>query len=255
MENVSLPSTLYQSAYQLKASFICPRSERAHFGRSIAQLTISVGQAVHEGEKLKATLACINKFAGCKIMIDDSIQSYTLAISAPHQSPAICLAKAIQAGDDYLAAHADLFNAHLTIPFEIIRWRDFLTLPAWRQAIDNMHRLYQDDLILKAAIHQTADAFLARYERTRASKDYRRDLAEQLCIQYLLEECAVMKEIWIGLGCHYEVYPSPRNQAMATTYERYIAPTYPHLLKPVALRFNKKWHSVLSLPGAGNEMA
>jgi hypothetical protein len=40
-------------------------------------------------------------------------------------------------------------------------------------------------------------------------------------------------------GYEFVVYPSGRNPALGATYELLIKPTYPNLLRSVALRFKK----------------
>lgn len=225
---------------RLKASFMCPKEYRQQFPHSIAQMTISVGQSVHEGERLQNVSQLINQsFAGCKIIIDDSIQWYTLALSTPEKSPLELQQIAIMAGDDYLARNRHYFEKLFTIPYEIIRWKDWLNTLAWQKAVQNMHLAYDQNSLFKQAIDDNVHIFLARYEKNHAKGNFDRYHAVNMCTQYLLEECAVMKDIWTKLGCHFEVYPSGRNQAMNATHKLFIAPHSPHLLLPVAIRFNR----------------
>lgn len=227
----------------LKASFAGASGYHSHFKESTAQLTISVGQPIHEGEKLVATLKLINRsFSACKIMIDDSIQWYTLAILNPEASQENLIQQAIEAGDRYLHRHQDFFTTLLTIPYDIIRWKDWLNTPAWQNAVLGMQVIYQEDEIIREAIRQNVDSFLSRYEKRSLPENYVREHAENLCTHYLLEECAVMKDLWVTLGCHYEVYPSGRNEAMSAIYERYIKPhpEYFHLLKSIGIRFHRR---------------
>ncbi len=224
----------------LKASFAGAKAFRHHFSRATAQLTISIGQAVHEGERLAATLALINRsFASCKVMIDDSIQWYTLAINAPEQSSSLLLQNAIAAGDHYLNTTSALFQSSLTIPYEIVRWKDWHGLPSWQTAVALMHQDYEENTLLRSEIQKNITTFLDRYEKRGTDKTYDRSRAWRLCLHYLLEECAVMRTFWVELGCHYEVYPSGRNEAMRATYEHYIQPYHPHLLTSIALRFHR----------------
>jgi hypothetical protein len=183
-------------------------------------------------------LQLVNKsFAGCKIMIDDSIQWFTLAIGSPNQSKEELIQAAIQAGDNYLR-RLDL--RCLTIPYEIIRWRDWVGTAEWSTAIDSMREAYQNNPALQTAIDNSVNTFLQRYEKNHSLANYDRLRAVSLCTAYLIEECGVMKNLWPQLGCAYEIYPSGRNEAMAATYQYYIQPFYPHLLKSVAIRFNRK---------------
>lgn len=225
---------------KLKTSFMCPKEYRRQFANSIAQMTISVGQAVHEGERLHTVTKLINQsFAGCKVIIDDSIQWYTLAIGMREKSPQELLQMAITAGDEYLARHLCCFKKLFTIPYEIIRWKDWLNTPAWQEAVESTHLAYDQNHFFKQAIDNNVQTFLARYEKNHAKANYDRAHAVKMCTQYLLEECGVMKEFWVKLGCHFEVYPSYRNQAMQATHKLFIEPHFPHLLLPVAIRFNR----------------
>jgi hypothetical protein len=222
----------------LKASFMCSKAYRTQFQDPTAQLTISVGQSIHEGERLMATLKLVNKaFSHCTIMVDDSIQWHTLSLANPQASPDVLLKVAIAAGDDYLARNEAIF-ASFTIPYRIIRWRDWHGSLKWQVAIQNMQIAYDTNPVLKQAIDSNVQTFLARYERNQVSDQYDREHAVNRCTHYLIEECAVMRDFWVPLGCHYEVYPSGRNAAMTATHHLFIAP-YHHLLLPISLRFNR----------------
>lgn len=232
--------SLNNYASQLKASFMCPQSYRQNFLLSHAQMTISVGQSVHEGERLEAVTKLINRhFKVCKIVVDDSIQWHTLAISQSHQTKAELLNLAIEAGNDYLTRNMKTFK-NFTIPYEIVRWCDWINTTAWHEAIKSIYLAYQTNLTFKQAVKNNVSTFLQRYERNNSLWDYDRSLAVELCTQYLLEECGVMKDIWVTLGCQYEVYPSGRNEAMTTTHQLFIEPHYSNLLKPIAIRFNRR---------------
>ena len=226
---------------RLKTTFSCSKDYRQQFSVSTAQITMSVGQPVHEGERLTNVIQLVNRsFARCKIMIDDSIQWYTLAMGTSCHTKEELITKAIMAGDDYLERTKDIFNNNLTIPFEIIRWRDWMGTPEWERAIATMHKAYSENNAFHQAIDNCAHTFLTRYEKNHDLSDYHPARAKELCTHYLLEECGVMQNLWIKLGCHFEIYPSGRNEAMDATYKLFIEPQYPHLLRPVAIRFNRR---------------
>lgn len=223
----------------LKASFMCSKTYREQFPNPRAQLTISVGQPIHEGERLSATVKLVNQsFTHCTIMIDDSIQWYTLAINTPNTPQATLLEQAIQAGDDYLKRNQALFENTFTIPYQIIRWKDWHNTIPWQQAIIKMTQDYETNPLLQQGIDQNVHTFLTRYEKNKASHTYDRTIATILCTHYLIEECAIMRTFWVDLGCHYEVYPSRRNEAMSATYRLCIEPHYTCLL-PISLRFHR----------------
>ncbi|MFT3742281.1 MAG: hypothetical protein QM752_06405 [Gammaproteobacteria bacterium] len=226
---------------RLKTTFNCPVEYRKQFPASTAQITISVGQPVHEGERIEGVVQLVNRsFKDCIIMLDDSIQSYTNAIAAPHKSKEMLLAEAIKAGDEYLERNGPIFKANLTIPYRIKRWKDWLGTPEWRAAVREMREAYAVNSEFHQGINACVNTFLQRYEKNKLQHTYDRAHAEKLCITYLVEECGVMKDLWTTLGSHFEVYPSGRNEAMDATYKLFIEPKSPHLLRPVAIRFNRR---------------
>jgi hypothetical protein len=224
----------------LKASFMCSKAYRQQVLEPIAQLTVSIGQPIHEGERLAATVKLVNAaFSQCIIMIDDSVQWRTLAISHPHKTEEILLNAAIQAGDDYLSRHAATFAQYFTIPYRIIRWKDWHGTFLWQTAIQAMTAHYANDALLREAIDTNVHSFLARYEKS-APANYNRLFAEKMCRDYLIEEAAIMKDFWVPLGRHYEVYPCGRNETMNAVHQRFIAPHHSVLLLPISLRFHRK---------------
>jgi hypothetical protein len=223
----------------LKASFMCSKAYRQQVLEPTVQLTVSVGQPIHEGERLSAALALVNTaFSHCTIMIDDSIQWRTYAIGNPNADEAALLQAAIQAGDDYLARNTPLFAHYLTIPYRIVRWQDWHGTPEWQGAIERMAQTYATHPTLRQAIDTNVTTFLSRYEKKDLPQNYNRQHAEPLCTAYLIEECAIMKEFWPKLGCNYELYPSGRNEAMQAIHQLFIAPKL--LLLPISLRFHRK---------------
>jgi hypothetical protein len=224
---------------KLKASFMCSKSYRQQVEEPTVQLTVSVGQPIHEGERLSATLALVNTaFSHCTIMIDDTIQWRTYAIGNPDADEAALLQAAIQAGDDYLARNTPLFAHYLTIPYRIVRWQEWHGTLEWQSAISSMQETYASNTILQQAIDTNVTTFLSRYEKKGLPQHYNRQWAESLCTAYLIEECAIMKEFWPELGCHFELYPSGRNEAMQAIHQLFIAPKL--LLLPISLRFHRK---------------
>jgi len=88
----------------VKASFRdCPINDREQFYTSSCIMPISVGQKVHEGDKFLATIKLIgSRFKTCALLIDDSIQRFTLQIGEPSLSLDEAYKKAIKLGDLWL---------------------------------------------------------------------------------------------------------------------------------------------------------
>jgi hypothetical protein len=222
----------------IKASFKeCPLEDRKIFYKSHCLMPISIGQKVHEGEKFIATMRLVERtFARCTILLDDSVQKYTLKIKS-EEDLAILHQQAIEAGTAWLQKQKDLILDKLSIPYTVIRWDDWLLLPEYTENYKKVVSLYNENLIYKAAIDNTIKDFLDRYAAHDATSfDYNK--ARDLCLVYLLEECTVMS-LWVKGGYDFELYPSGRNKAMSATYEFLIKNQYQNLLKSVSLRFKK----------------
>lgn len=221
----------------IKASFRGnPAKERQLFSSSSCLMPISVGQSIHEGKKFEAVIQLVNRsFQQCTILIDDSVQRHTLAIDKVIE-PQMLYEEALTLGSQWVIRNKQVYS-QLTIPYQVMRWDDWLKHVDYINQWEKIKKLYETDKQYKAAIHRNIDEFLTRFF---ARKEYPKDLNRsfQLCLDYLLEECAVMC-LWTQ-GCYnFELYPSGRNKAMEATYERLIKTSFPHYLRPVAIRFKK----------------
>lgn len=222
-----------------KASFReCPVDDRKKFSDSKCIVPISVGQKVHEGEKFLATIQLINaSFQACTILVDDSIQRFTLKIDEPHSSLEKLHGDALEHGNKWLERSKQTHEL-LSISYEIMRWDDWRTHQDFKKAYERVENLYNTDELYRNAIHANIDDFLSRYGSRVDDGNFDKQHAFDCCLQYLKEECTVMC-LWALGEYHFEVYPSGRNKAMAATYEKIIKPSHPNLLKSVALRFKK----------------
>ncbi len=223
----------------VKASFReCPISDRKIFSKSKCIMPISVGQHVHEGKKFLATIKLINtSFNKCTILIDDSVQRHTMKIDNAKNDDFL-YQMAVKAGDDWLERNEAAYK-QLTIPYNIMRWDDWLASATYKNSYERVKKHYDAHEFYKKEIQANIEEFLSRYLGRFSDKsqvDYKR--AFSLCLGYLLEECAVMC-LWVEKEYDFEIYPSGRNKAMAATYEHLIKPAYPNFLKSVALRFKK----------------
>lgn len=221
-----------------KASFRGnPPEERKQFSEASCLMPISVGQAVHENEKFTAVVKLVNaSFKTCTILVDDSVQRHTLAICS-ELDPDALYDDALALGQQWLLRN-QIRYAELTIPYQILRWDDWLKHPDFEMQLERVRRFYSDNLQYRASIHQNVDDFLTRYLGRESSPFWDKQRSVRLCIDYLLEECAVMC-LWTHGEYHFELYPSGRNQAMRATYEMLIKPQFPEHLRSVAVRFKK----------------
>ena len=224
--------------YRMKASFRCLKEDREEFAQSKAQVTVSVGQDIHEGVKFESTMQLVNEsFEFCVIMLDDTIQRYSLALDS-RKKPNDFLVEAKSLGDEWLERNRAAYS-NLEIPLKIVRWDDFRLRPDFSSTYLRMQQFYDHNSAFFDAVNNNAKQFLDRYEKRVLSPEYDRGKAYALCVQYLIEENAGMV-LWPEMGCHFEVYPSGRNPSMQVTYDKLIAPDQPQLLRQVSLRFNKR---------------
>jgi len=213
--------------------------EKANFSQSQCLLTISVGQEVHEGEKFFSTIELVNgAFNSCIMLIDDSLQRHTMAINTTKDA-AFFYKTSVKEGNLWLKRN-EKYYSRLTILKKIIRWDTWLAHPAYESKQKELKTLIENDVSYRETFEDTITEFLRRYyERLQRVLGFDMAKARQLCFDYLLEECVAMC-LWHELNCHFEVYPSRRNQAMSETHRRFVLPNYPDLLHPVGIKFKNR---------------
>ena len=223
----------------IKASFrACAIDDRKKFYKSTCILPISVGQPVHENEKFFATLKLINsKFKRCTLLVDDTIQRFTLQIGNPTLTIDKAYKQAIELGDLWMKRNQHIYT-QLTIPYTIKRWDYWRNLPEYITCYKKVEEFYNNDAQYKQAIHDNVEEFVTRCIQRLNVDKIDKDQAFNNCLLYLKEECAVMS-LWMKDKYDFEVYPAGRNKAMSATYEKIIKPANPDLLRSVALRFKK----------------
>jgi len=217
----------------IKPVFKCPEEFKNIFSQSRCLLTISVGQEAHEGEKFATTVDLVNRsFGECTMLIDDSLQRHTMALNTEKNAEDFYDISMLE-GDAWLNRNSRIYN-RITIPLNIIRWNQWLFHENFQSQQKKIIELISQDLEYSNAFLETVQEFLRRYcNRTEPSQ------VDQLCMNYLLEECTAMS-LWPELNCHFEVYPSKRNFAMAATHQRFVLPDYPDLLHSIAIKFKNR---------------
>ena len=202
-------------------------------------LTISVGQEVHEGEALDITIDVVNRHFGSVILlIDDSLQRHTMALHQPLGAEAF-YEPALNAGDAWLSRNAAAYQ-RLQGLSRILRWDHWLKHPEFKTQEQYLRTQLKQDPAYRDSMDQTIEIFLHRYcRRLTQARAFNHPRAQGLCLDYLLEECTALC-LWPELQCQFEVYPSPRNQAMTYTHQQWVLPQYPDLLHPIALKFKHR---------------
>lgn len=229
-------SSLSLSKERTKASFICPHEYKSKFSQARALLPVSVGMAVHEKSKFDATMEAVQKnFNSCVIIVDDTIQRFTMSIYYPGKSSRELIIDSSTAGSEWIKRNKPTLD-RLTIPYRIIRWSYWLHHMEFQNAMDQVKEMNKNNPLFQIALDTSIEEFLSRVgKRIKFDKPS----AVSACRKYLFEECAAMT-LWPELRCQFEIYPSGRNMILKTNYELLIEPKYPDLLKSVAVRFNKK---------------
>ena len=225
---------------QIKPVFRCDEHFKPLFNKSKCLLTISVGQEVHEGEKFLSTVALVDRcFDACVMVVDDTLQRHTMAMEIGAESGDELFLASLKAGDSWLDRNRAAYS-QMHIPLLIIRWNEWLSHKKYLSFKAMLEQTYRLDTSYRASFEATIDQFLERYSRRNQDKNYVTDpKARQLCLDYLMEECAAMC-LWPELGCEFEVYPNYRNAAMDETHRRFVLPEHPGLLHSVCVKFKNR---------------
>lgn len=224
---------------RLKPVFKHADVEKSKFKQSRCLLTISVGQEVHEKEHFERTVELVNvSFDSCIMLIDDSLQRHTMALASERDADSF-YQRSIEAGNQWLERNA-VYYERLEILDKVIRWDHWLMHSDFQAQQDKIKSLISSNHSYKIAFINTVDAFLNRYfRRIKDKTKFNLEGAQQFCLNYLIEECTALC-LWPELACHFEVYPSRRNLAMAETHKRFVLPQYPDFLHAVSIKFKNR---------------
>lgn len=219
----------------VRAVFKCENSYKAKFSQSQCLITISVGQDSHEGEKFGALVELINNsFKSCIMIIDDSLQRHTMALSSEKNSD-FFYPLSIKEGNTWLLRHKKIIK-NFSILKKIIRWDAWLNHSKFLiQKNEILHLIATQDPYRKA-FETAVEDFLEKYCRRKFSKSFNINRAEQLCFDFVVEECAALS-LWPELQCRFEVYPSNNNLAMDETRKYFIFSQDPELLQSIKAGF------------------
>lgn len=223
----------------IKPVFRCVSIYKNLFKHSQCALTISVGQKAHEEEMLAATVELVNtRFSSCIIFLDDTLQRHTMALNT-NKSAEDFYEMSFKEGDLWLQRNKKYYSK-LTILKDIIRWNTWLNHPSFNKEKEKVTLLIKEDPFYRSIFQETVNKFLSRYcSRLHTQLYLNLEKARQHCLDYLIEECAALC-LRLESTCHFEIYPSRRNLAMAETYKRFILPKYPDLLRPISMKFKSR---------------
>lgn len=214
-----------------------PQQDKDFLKSKSCIVSISVGGKAHEGEKFSATLSMVNaRFKKCLIVVGDTLQRHTLAISSNKQNSFELYALAKRHGDEWLQRNMQTITNELHIPYQIVRWDHWLNSDKFSNNFAKTRKLYDTNALFRRSIHQVIEKFMHRHVQ-RSSAIIKNNIADH-SINYLLEECACMLQ-WFDEGYEYEVYPSKRIQALSYFFETAEPTRSLRLMQSAQVRFDK----------------
>ena len=209
------------------------------FKNSTCLLTISIGQETHEDNRFAATMEMIKQsFKGCTIALHDVLQRHTIAL-AYNKEASNFYDMAIAAGDSWLERNKE-YLSNSAIPINVLRWDSWLSDPDYEKHKSMVLAEIKSDDHYREQFDLTIDDYLSRYcRRLEKPLDFDKQRAHRLCLDYLIEECAVMC-LWPNSNCQYELYPSKHNAAMEATRIKFLEKENKSLIKGLAIAFNHR---------------
>lgn len=221
---------------KVRAVLRCPEEYKKEFATSSCLLTISVGQATHEGELFEATMEIVGKsFASCTILVDDVLQRHTMAIT-DNKDPNHFYDLAKKEGDFWLDRNEKYYK-RLGIPLTILRWEKWLIHSQFQDRLKLIKKQMLIDSLYKNVVDKSINDFLQKLsKRVKLLSEFDWDRAYQLSYDFVTEECAALC-LWPELGSNFELYPIKHNEAINETRNRFVLPQYPNLLRAVNIVF------------------
>jgi tRNA-dependent cyclodipeptide synthase len=176
------------------------------------RLQISVGQAYHEGSKLSAVVAWINRnetITSVDISVNDELQAHTLMALGYNADEAQY--RAAKAGADYVERNAGILGG-LTAPATLTRWWDWLNAPSYQSTKSAFDDAWLRDPQLRSACNIDSRWIVEqRSKQGMPVHDVQHWVAHST--NYVREEMVVFA-IQSALGPAAEIYPG-RNLATA----------------------------------------
>ncbi|WP_433463982.1 tRNA-dependent cyclodipeptide synthase [Spirillospora sp. CA-128828] len=154
--------------------------------QSHCRLPVSIGQAYHEGDKLRATVDWVNRHAGrpfrqCTIVLADSLHRHNL--QGPHS-----WSEARATGDSWLNRNSRSLTG-LIIPHRIVRWDDLLQHPEFPAIHARMNHLVVTNPAFANALHVMTEDWLSR--RPPNARSAGEEFTERVQ-RYVLEEISAI---------------------------------------------------------------
>lgn len=217
----------------------CPERKRKEFNVSEVALLISVGQPYHENEALWATMNFVNKsFKKCHVMVNDSLQRHTIMLNeCGNITLEEAYKKSMQNGRKWIKINSQFLDI-LTIPHEIHYWNSWLNRDDYIIHKNKVDGLYSNDPEFKKNMDISIQEFIGR-NQNKAEK-IGLDKAYDLCLEYLLEECAVIMGIWQSCKYNFILYPGKIIPILKYTHSSSVSNDILYWLHVKFRRNNKK---------------
>jgi|GEM_PF-1956152 len=233
-------------------------------GGYIARLGISVGGERHEGGEFYALASYLSNSSNVKAIVIEvccTLQRHNYQVDGVTDSRSASR-MAQQFGDEWLRRNEKAIRLLKDSgkPFTIRRWSEWLGDPGYKSAQDAVNRFVEGDAGFRAAVEKSVEVFSARF-KARHEKLRRNNAVLQMgaqghetsgesssagpdssavselapinqkalrecCRRYLLEECAVIMNLWAKdpEGACVLFYPANMTAALKKAYEAFVSP-------------------------------
>ena len=220
----------------IKSRFECEHKDKQRFPSASCVVLVSIGQPVHEGAKLAATLKrCVDTFDSVTVAVCDSLQRHSLRVENGLTSDE-AYDHSNQLGKEWIQNYSDLL---ITCNEGFFRWDDWLFREDFKKYEKIIFDEYANDENFKLRMDNTVDDYtnrvINRVERVMDTSEIK-----TASFHYLVEECAIIMLMWQTMRYNYIVYPSSILEVMQATYERFVLPQADDLLKWVRIKLKTK---------------
>lgn len=213
--------------------------EGTNFSGKIATLPISVGQEYHEGEKFRSVVQLVQRreFAQCIVIVCDLVQRHNLRVL--HElSLGEATDKARALGDAWLTRNKQYLDES-SVPYTIIRWDECVTNEGFVRRLEEINQLRENDQEYRTALAQDTEIFVSRKARDELDELTRVHVAES-CVQYLIEETAVIGSFFVDNKFEFLFYPGGIPRSVEIFINRFIKPEHPELINHFGIHFKKR---------------
>lgn len=193
---------------------------------------VSVGSEHFEGVKFSSLVNAINllaeKVTHCTIAIGDTLQRHNYRLDGK-VSEKDAYAMSMKEGDNWIERNSSILK-RLKIPYKTTRWGEWLDDPRYENASTEISTLFEKDSAFKFSVEDSIKAFSTRFRKRHEDLGFDpetidQEILEQCCCAYLLEECAIIMQLWPkneDKHCEYLLYPGKMTKALAYAYDKMV---------------------------------